>query len=128
MVIDTHVFIWYAAGDARLPSPIRSKMEADPDSVWVPSICIWEALLLAERGKLTLQGKHPERTIRAMLKASSFREAPLTSEIAILSRTLAFQHNDPADRFIAATAKALGQPLATSDARLRALRWIKLAY
>ena len=49
---------------------------------------------------------------------------PLDLEIALLSRSLPYRHEDPADRFIAATAHRLGVPLATSDARLLGLPWL----
>ncbi len=49
---------------------------------------------------------------------AALREAPLTREIAIASRHLDLQHNDPADHFIAATAKVLDLILITADKRL----------
>lgn len=50
-----------------------------------------------------------------------FREAPLTHEITLVSQQLGL-HADPADRFLAATAKVLGLTLVTSDAKLLACR------
>ena len=46
---------------------------------------------------------------------------PITAEIALLSRSPLFQHGDPADRLIGATALQLGAALITADAKLRAL-------
>jgi PIN domain nuclease of toxin-antitoxin system len=48
-------------------------------------------------------------------------EAPLTFEIALATRDLALMHRDPADRFLAATAKVLGLTLVTADERLLGL-------
>jgi PIN domain nuclease of toxin-antitoxin system len=53
----------------------------------------------------------------AMIKAP-VKEAPLTFEVALESRRIRLPHKDPADRFIAATAKVFQLTLATSDARL----------
>ena len=58
--------------------------------------------------------------MRNALSATPARETPLTYEVALASRTIALPHQDPADRFIAATAKVLGLTLVTSDARLLA--------
>mgnify|MGYP001020455583 CR=1 FL=1 len=44
--------------------------------------------------------------------------AQLTYEVAIASEQLALDHWDPADRFIAATAKVLDATPVTADARL----------
>ena len=52
------------------------------------------------------------------------KEARLTYEIAVLSRQLEFSHQDPADRFIAATAIYLNLYLATVDNRLTELDWL----
>jgi len=68
----------------------------------------------------------PESTVRTWLRGSHFQVVPLDQEIAILSRTLAFQHEDPADRFIAATSYHLNMPFATVDENLRRLPWLKL--
>jgi PIN domain nuclease of toxin-antitoxin system len=44
------------------------------------------------------------------------REAQMNHSIAILSREIALPHQDPADRFISATAIYYGLTLATVDA------------
>jgi hypothetical protein len=54
----------------------------------------------------------------------SMREAPLTHEIVVAARELPLPHQDPADRFLAATASVLGLPLVTADHRLLELRGI----
>jgi PIN domain nuclease of toxin-antitoxin system len=48
------------------------------------------------------------------------------SNIAYLSRSLQFDHADPIDRFIAATAFQLNIPLVTADASLQKLSWLKV--
>ena len=51
-------------------------------------------------------------------------EAPLTKEIAILSRQIQLPHQDPADRFIAATALHYQLTLATVDRHLTNASWL----
>ena len=53
--------------------------------------------------------------------AGQMREAPLTQEIVRTSFALQLPHGDPADRFLAATAKVLKLTLITADARLLGL-------
>ena len=50
------------------------------------------------------------------------REAPLTFEVALAVSSLNLPHNDPADGFIAATAKIFGLTLVTADEQLAKLR------
>ncbi len=128
IVLDTHVFIWFSMDSPSLDHRTKDALEADPRRVLVPSICLWEALMLAQKGRLGLCSSDPSRELRSFVTEAGFAEAPLTSEIALLSRTLPFEHEDPADRFIAATAFAANAKLATSDARLRRLKWVELAY
>jgi PIN domain nuclease of toxin-antitoxin system len=49
------------------------------------------------------------------------REAPLTFEVALAISSLNLPHNDPADGFIAATAKIFGLTLVTADKELAKL-------
>jgi len=49
------------------------------------------------------------------------REAPLTHEIVRVGLALPLSHADPADRFLAATAKVLNLTLVTADQRLLGL-------
>ena len=128
MVVDTHAFIWYCLGDSRLPSEVRAQIESAPDRVWVPTVCLWEAEMLVAKGRVELTHMDPGRYLLRVLRSAGFLEAPLTSEIAILSRQLPFRHEDPADRFIGATAVALAEPLATSDKDLRGLDFLTYAY
>ena len=73
--------------------------------------------MLVERGRLAITMPATD-WVDAMVRALPRREAPLTHDIAIASRQLTLQHEDPADRFIAATARVLGLTLVTADARL----------
>ena len=73
--------------------------------------------MLAERGRIHLE-PGPRRWIRRALQALPVREVPLTLEVAIASRIVRLEHQDPADRFLAATAKVFGLKLVTADAHL----------
>ena len=55
------------------------------------------------------------------LAAGQMQEAPLTREIVRTSFALTLPNADPADRFLAATAKVLKLTLITADRRLLGL-------
>ena len=46
---------------------------------------------------------------------SPMREAPVTIDVAMASRAVRLQTQDPADRFIAASAMVFGMTLVTAD-------------
>ena len=66
-----------------------------------------------------------EETIDRWLTASPLTLVSLTYSDAILARPIEFLHEDLADRFIAATSHRLGAELATDDAKLLSLDWLK---
>ncbi len=73
--------------------------------------------MLAEKGRVSLQ-PDPVSWVNQALQTLKTREATLDHPIAILSRQIALPHQDPADRFIAATAIYYGLTLATVDTKL----------
>ncbi|WP_038472791.1 type II toxin-antitoxin system VapC family toxin [Fimbriimonas ginsengisoli] len=123
VVLDTHMWIWFHKGDSRLPPELAREIERLKGTVALSSVSIWEALLAIQRGRI-VSSLSPEVTVRSWLSQVPMRVIPLDLEIALLSRTLPFAHEDPADRFIAATAYHLRVPLATADSKLRALPWL----
>jgi len=52
------------------------------------------------------------------LSVTPVTEIPLTFEVAMVSRSIALDHRDSADRFLAASARVFGLTLVTADARL----------
>lgn len=124
MVLDTHTWVWFHGGDPRLTVATIDAIKMNGPKTALSAATVWELALLIEKGRIDT-GMSPGETVSAWLGRAPMRVIPIDAEIALLSRSLPFQHEDPADRFIAATAHRLGIPLATSDARLTALPWLK---
>jgi PIN domain nuclease of toxin-antitoxin system len=117
LLLDTHILLWYRLGNSRLSIALQTAIANEENELWLSPISIWEILILAEKGRLMLEPT-PEQWIQKSLQELDIKEANLTNEIAILSRQLDLIHQDPADRFIAATAVHYGLTLATVDANL----------
>ncbi len=117
MLLDTHVWLWSLLEPQRLSARARDAM-TDPASVLALSpVSTWETLLLADRSRVDL-APDPWRWIRTALATRAMREFPLTHEIALRSRSVRLPHDDPADRFIAATAMVHKLTLVTADRSL----------
>lgn len=119
LLLDTHVWLWYAEGvTGRLrPSGIRKLDDArKADGLLVSAISVWEIGILHAKGKIQLSA--PLRSwIDQALGPSGIRLMPLDAEIAVESTLLpGHPHGDPADRFLIAAARAKGVALATRDA------------
>jgi PIN domain nuclease of toxin-antitoxin system len=120
LLLDTHVLIWLVEGLAELGVRGRRTIEraARQGGVGVSAISFWEVAMLAQRGRLTLS-KPVADWRRQVLAAPGLVEVAVSGEIGIEAVTLPGQlHPDPADRILVATARALGVPFVTRDARI----------
>jgi PIN domain nuclease of toxin-antitoxin system len=72
---------------------------------------------LTEQGRVKLD-RPVTRWIADVCGAIPLRDAPVTRDVAIESRCVPLPHEDPADRFIAATARVYDLTLVTADERL----------
>lgn len=123
LLLDTHIWLWYALGNPQLSTNLQRAIALDTTELWLSPISVWEVMLLAEKGRISLQSD-TAIWINKSLKSLSICEAPLNHQIAILSRQIDLPHQDPADRFIAATALHYQLQLATVDTRLTAATWL----
>jgi len=118
LLLDTHIWLWSVLEPHRLGPHTARELRNSENQIWLSPISAWEALVLFDKGKIRLQGDPASWVCAAM---APFQEAPLTHEIALLARQLGLLQKDPADRFLAATAKLLNLTLVTSDTRLLGL-------
>ena len=117
LLLDTHIWLWSLLDPDRLGDSARRVLRSGEDEIRLSPISVWETLLLAERGRVAL-GPDPHDWLRRAMSIAPVAEAPLTNDVALASRTVDLEHQDPADRFIVATAKVQGLTLLTADRRL----------
>ena len=123
-ICDTHVLLFWAHEPERLSLAARRALDEgrSQGALAIADISLWALALLHERGRLQLPAEvSPGFYLQQLLAALRLQVLPITPEIALLSRSSLFQHGDPADRLIGATALQLRVPLITADAKLRAL-------
>ncbi len=125
LLLDTHVWVWSVAEPQRLLRRARTAIESPKSEIWLSPISVWEVFLLTARGRLRLTST-PERWITETFAAAPLRDASLTREVAIESRTLPLTLSDPADRFIAATARVYGLTLVTADEGLMGIAGLQV--
>ena len=117
LLLDTHIWVWSVADESRLADPVRRALANPAHERWISSISIWEVLILDERGRLILE-PDARSWVQHALTVSPVREAPITIDVALASRAVRLQTQDPADRFIAASAAVFGLTLVTADGDL----------
>jgi len=118
LLLDTHIWLWSLQDPNKLGRGVQQELRSPANEIWLSPISTWEALTLHGKGKIRLQGNLSQWVAEA---TAPLREAPLTHEIALAAQQLTLPNPDPADRFIAATAKLLRLTLVTADLKLLGL-------
>jgi PIN domain nuclease of toxin-antitoxin system len=120
-LLDTHIWLWSSLQPNRLSLRVARELDNPENELWLSPVSLWELRPLYDKGRVRLV---PDALnwINESLVRLNMREAPLTFEVALAVSAVNLPHNDPADGFIAATAKVFGLTLVTSDELL-----IKLA-
>ena len=117
LLLDTCAVIWIAQGGQLGPAAtaeIESAVLADTPIV-VSAITAWELGMLGRRGRLAA-AISPQALFDRVVQTRGVRVSPLEPSILIDSSFLPGDfHNDPADRIIVATARALALTVVTRD-------------
>lgn len=116
-LLDTHIFLWSLLDPDHLTAEVAIVLEDKNNELWLSPITSWEVIVLAEKGRIKLNDV-PATWLKNVFQTIPFREASITHEVAMESRNLQLPHQDPADRFIAASAVVYGLTLITSDQNL----------
>jgi PIN domain nuclease of toxin-antitoxin system len=130
ILLDTHVLLWLAAEPARLSraaaSAIRRALRTG--GITIASISLWEIAALFARGRLRSRGT-TEASLETILKATGVSIREITPTIAALATQFPADFSaDPADRLIAATARAEGLTLVTRDERMRSSALVRTVW
>lgn len=119
ILLDTHVFLWIFLDEQKLSEHARALIGNQENEIWLSPITTWECHLLAEKRRVDLP-PDPDTWLRSRLEELAPSEARINHEIALASRRLDLPHNDPADRFLGATANVYDLQLMTADQNLLA--------
>lgn len=114
MLLDTQVWLWWIAQDARLGRTARATISTAAE-VLFSAASAWEISIKAALGKLKLP---LGADIRAELARDGFEELPIEISHALEVATLAPIHRDPFDRMLVAQARVESLTLMTADEML----------
>ena len=122
ILLDTHAWLWLCVEPRRLSTAAASAIRraVNGGGLAIASITLWEVAMMLARGRVTAQGT-PEAWLTALVDRSGVSIKEITPAVAALATHLPSDFpGDPADRLIAATARANGIALVSRDGRMRA--------
>ena len=127
ILLDTHIWVWWADGGSQLPPNYQAFIQAEVgNGLAVSAISLWEVAKLVERGRLKLACP-VDQWLRLAVQ-SPVHVLPISIEVAVGSTQLPGSfHRDPADQLIVATARVHSCPLVTCDGLIPSYPHVVLA-
>jgi PIN domain nuclease of toxin-antitoxin system len=113
LLLDTHIFLWWNAGDPKLPRAMRDEILSDQNTILVSAVTVWEIAIKRASGKLSF-----DLQIGKAIAGHGFSALDIAVAHAEWAGALPALHHDPFDRLLIAQAHIEGLVLATVDAQV----------
>src|SRR5713226_5880448 len=117
LLLDTHIWLWSLGEPRNLKPRIARELASSDNDLWLSPLSIWEFFILSSRGRVALY-EPAEEVARQALANTALKEAPVTADVVMATRSVKLEHRDPVDWFLAATARAFDLTLVTADQKL----------
>jgi PIN domain nuclease of toxin-antitoxin system len=117
VLLDTHAFLWFVAGDPKLSARTRALIEDPGNRVLLSIVSLWEIVVKASLGKLPL-GKTIADLVRDDVQGNDIELLPINVGHLVTLAALPLHHRDPFDRLLVAQAHTENIPLVSADAVL----------
>ena len=114
ILLDTHAFLWWLAGDRKLTQTAREAIADESNAVLVSAASAWEICTKVRIGKLP-GAAAIAADVTACLVRQGFTPLPITVRHAERAGNLPGAHRDPFDRMLIAQAQALDVPLVSNE-------------
>ena len=114
LLLDTHAFLWWLAGNMRLSMSARRAVEDPDNDVIVSAASAWEIATKHRIGKLS-EAAAVAQDVAGAIASQGFEALPITVEDAERAGGLPGPHGDPFDRMLIAQAVARGLVLVSID-------------
>lgn len=103
LLLDTHAFLWWLAGNTRLSSAARRAVDDTSNDVIVSAATAWEITTKHRVGKLP-EAEAVALNVTGGIASQGFDELAITVEDAERAGRLPGTHRDPFDRMLIAQA------------------------
>ena len=114
LLLDTHIFIWWAEDPDSLSSTALSALEDESNELVLSIASAWEMQIKIQIGKLKLS-RSLQGLIASQQQANDLQLLPVEFDHVLALGHLPLHHKDPFDRLIIAQAIAEGMTLVSVD-------------
>jgi PIN domain nuclease of toxin-antitoxin system len=125
LLLDTHIWLWSTLEPQRIARRVEQALTDSANELWLSPVSIGELIVLLRKKRLQLP-QDIAAWVATTMADLKLTEAPLTIEVALAVSSFNFPHGDPADHFLAATAKVFDLTLITADDHLLKLPGIRV--
>ena len=115
LLLDTHILLWWATDDPKLPEACRDLLLNEECQVFYSSLSIWEVSIKHAKGHLAL----PPDLLHEESSKAGLEELPFTARHAARVAKLPAHHHDPFDRGLIAQALETPLLLVSQDEQIR---------
>ena len=119
ILLDPHIFLWFIAGDARLPAYLHVAIRDSDNEVYLSVVSVWEAIIKHRLGRLPLP-EAPESFLPAQRQRHGITSLAIDEASVSRLGRLPAVHRDPFDRMLVCQAQGHGMRLATVDGWVKA--------
>lgn len=112
LLLDTCALLWWTLDQQQLSQKVLSTL--NEQDLYVSSISLWEIGIKIKNKKLDI-GMNIKTYLDKLHDISTLKFVPVTEETWVSNINLPWEHKDPADRTIVATAKLMQAWIVTSD-------------
>ena len=103
LLLDTHAFLWWFAGDSQLSKNAQDAIQTEENDVLVSAATVWEIATKHRLGKLP-EAEELVLDLAGYMENQHFTEMPISLQHALRAGSLPGSHGDPFDRMLIAQA------------------------
>ena len=116
ILLDTHIFIWWADQPERLSPAALSALEDEANELLLSVASVWEMQIKIQLGKLKLRLPLKE-VVKDQQETNDLTVSPVTLTHVLALDALPLHHKDPFDRLLIAQSIEEDLTLVTADSQ-----------
>jgi len=118
LLLDTHIFLWFVGGDAKLSSALREAISSPQNEILLSVVSLWEMVIKYHLGHLPLP-QPPELYVPTQRRRLRIGSLPVDERSVFQVAKLPPLHRDPLDRLLIGQALEHDLKIVTVDTAIR---------